>query len=163
MQTVSPCRPSSGPSGATFPQGKASLRRTVHFCVVQPYTPSVTGLWPVTDEVEGNSVVPTYGDDFYLRPHQSALKGCQLPLQGKPLRLAGSAYGIRRAGHAAAPTVLAVRFTALHPSRFAGRYMQKTHPMEGKILPWGVFPEILLLLLSGYCLLPVTGGSPPGR
>ena len=34
----------------------------------------------VTDEVEGCSVVPTYGDDWQLRPHQSALAGCQLPL-----------------------------------------------------------------------------------
>ncbi|MDD7340627.1 MAG: hypothetical protein PUH63_01380, partial [Firmicutes bacterium] len=27
----------------------------------------------VTDEVEGNSVVPTYGDNRQLRPHQSQL------------------------------------------------------------------------------------------
>ena len=37
-----------------------------------------------TDEVEGNSVVPTYGDNRQLRPHQSQLTLRQLPLQGKP-------------------------------------------------------------------------------
>ena len=36
------------------------------------------------DEVEGHSVVPTYGDDWRLRPHQSQLTLRQLPLQGKP-------------------------------------------------------------------------------
>ena len=36
------------------------------------------------DEVEGNSVVPTYGDHWWLRPHPSALAGCQLLLQEKP-------------------------------------------------------------------------------
>ena len=38
----------------------------------------------VTDEVEGSNFVPTHGDKRSLRPHQSALAGCQLPLQGKP-------------------------------------------------------------------------------
>ena len=41
----------------------------------------------VTDEVEGNSVVPTYGDNRSLRPHQSQLTLRQLPLQGKPSSL----------------------------------------------------------------------------
>ena len=36
------------------------------------------------DEVEGNSVVPTCGDNRSLRPHQSQLTLRQLPLQGKP-------------------------------------------------------------------------------
>ena len=36
----SPYRPSSGRFAATFPQGKASLRRTARFYVVQLYTPS---------------------------------------------------------------------------------------------------------------------------
>ena len=36
------------------------------------------------DEVEGHSVVPTYGENRQLRPHPSALKGCQLLLQEKP-------------------------------------------------------------------------------
>ena len=45
----------------------------------------------VTDEVEVHSVAPTYGDNRQLRPHQSALAGCQLPLQGKPfLRSTGA-------------------------------------------------------------------------
>ena len=38
----------------------------------------------VTDEVEGSNFVPTHGEERSLRPHQSALAGCQLPLQEKP-------------------------------------------------------------------------------
>ena len=40
MRIGSPYRPSSGRFAATFPQGKASLRRTARFYVVQLYTPS---------------------------------------------------------------------------------------------------------------------------
>ena len=49
-------------------------------------SPGGEGVTPfgVTDEVEGNSVVPTYGDNRQLRPHQSQLTLRQLPLQGKP-------------------------------------------------------------------------------
>ena len=36
-------------------------------------------------------------------------------------------------------------------------YMQKTHPMEGKILPWGVF-SVNFAFLSGDCRLPVYCG-----
>ena len=76
----------------------------------------------VTDEVEGNSVVPTYGDNRSLRPHQSQLTLRQLPLQGKPLLCPISCSvdfnysGIVdwRAGHAAAPTF--INDTAYRPS-----------------------------------------------
>ena len=45
------------------------------------------------DEVEGHSVVPTYGDDWQLQPHQSQLTLRQLPLQGKPsLRSTGPVF-----------------------------------------------------------------------
>ena len=39
MQTGSPYRPSSGRFGATFLQGKATLKRTAHFYYVKPFTP----------------------------------------------------------------------------------------------------------------------------
>ena len=38
-----------------------------------PWRGRCHGLRSVTDEVEGNSVVPTYGDNRWLRPHQSQL------------------------------------------------------------------------------------------
>ena len=49
-----------------------------------PWRGRCHGPLPVTDEVEGNSVIPTYGDNRSLRPHQSQLTLRQLPLQGKP-------------------------------------------------------------------------------
>ena len=61
-----------GGRGCRFAQTKAfSLGRRCH-------------AKSVTDEVEGSNFVPTQGDERSLRPHQSALAGCQLPLQGKP-------------------------------------------------------------------------------
>ena len=56
-------------------------------------SPGGEGVTPfgVTDEVEGSSVVPTYCDSRWLRPHQSQLTLRQLPLQGKPsLRSTGA-------------------------------------------------------------------------
>ena len=42
MKLDSPYRPSSGPFGTTFPQGKANLRRVGTPRFVQAYTPSGT-------------------------------------------------------------------------------------------------------------------------
>ena len=70
-------------------------------------SPGGEGVTPfgVTDEVEGNSVVPTYGDNRQLRPHQSQLTLRQLPLQGKPFAPLFLRMKFVRAGHAAAPTL----------------------------------------------------------
>ena len=75
-----------GGRGCRFAQTKAfSLGRRCH-------------AKSVTDEVEGSNFVPTHGDERSLRPHQSALAGCQLPLQGKPFASPVSAYRTRRIG-----------------------------------------------------------------
>ena len=82
------------------------------------------------DEVEGNSVVPTCGDNRSLRPHQSALAGCQLPLQGKPFAPLFLRMKFERAGHAAAPTLR--NDTASRPSSVcpAGSRLP-TQPAQG--------------------------------
>ena len=58
--------------------------RNLYDCRWQSYLYYGVTPFGVTDEVEGSSVVPTYGDNRWLRPHQSALAGCQLLLQEKP-------------------------------------------------------------------------------
>ena len=65
------------------------INRRISYAKPVGHSPSPGGegvtSFGVTDEVEGRNFVPTYGDNRSLRPHQSALAGCQLPLQGKPL------------------------------------------------------------------------------
>ena len=63
-------RPAPHPAGivipATFPQGKATLRRAAHFYAVQPYTPSVVTYVTTAPPTQGSQrlAVSAYGT-FY--------------------------------------------------------------------------------------------------
>ena len=80
--------------GAAACPARSNFIRQTGEALAFPWRGRCHGLRSVTDEVEGCSVVPTYGDDWQLRPHPSALAGCQLPLHagslflcpGEPLR-----------------------------------------------------------------------------
>ena len=89
------------------PGGWCSAQRiqNLYDCQWQSYLYYGVTPFGVTDEVEGNSVVPTYGDNRQLRPHQSQLTLRQLPLQGKPFAPLFLRMKFERAGHAAAPTL----------------------------------------------------------
>ena len=77
--------------GAAACPARSNFIRQTGEALAFPWRGRCHGLRSVTDEVEGCSVVPTYGDDWQLRPHPSALAGCQLPLQEKPsLRSTGA-------------------------------------------------------------------------
>ena len=76
-------KPAQGLTGQrkSLPLGAVprAAKKKLYDCRWQSYL-----YYGVTDEVEGRNAVPTCGENRQLRPHQSALAGCQLLLQEKP-------------------------------------------------------------------------------
>ena len=109
----------------------------------------------VTDEVEGSNFVPTHGDERSLRPHQSALASCQLPLQGKPFASPVSAYRTRRIGACPRP------YNATPGEVQKSLSKASTEPSLDETAP-------LMFLFTGDTPRPRRGGRdcgrwPPGR
>ena len=128
------------------PGGWCSAQRiqNLYDCRWQSYLYYGVTPFGVTDEVEGSNFVPTYGNNRSLRPHQSALAGCQLPLQGKPsLRSTGAVAQSKGSpytpGGSASP-VRRMEFAnktgvrpAPHPSRLTPSHLPRQREARGAL------------------------------